>query len=168
MTGHAWGWFFQYPNPNTQPPGVAVGVGVAEGVAVGVGVTLGVTEGVAEGLGVTLGVTDGVTLGVTEGVALGVLDVGVEVGVTLGVVVAVGVGVPPPVVPTSRKTWSGASASPTQVVLRPQVGQTAKPPPGFCQAAAIVHLDGPVLPAPLAGRGKVLPRLHRDPVIPPQ
>ena len=62
MTGHAWGWFFQYPNPNTHPPGVALGVGVTVGVAEGVGVTVGV--GVAEGVGVGLGVTEGVGVGV--------------------------------------------------------------------------------------------------------
>ena len=78
VTGHAWGWFFQYPNPNTHAPGV--GVAVAVGVADGVGVALGVTDGVE----------DGVALGVTVGVTLGVV-----VGVTVGVAVGVGVGVPP-------------------------------------------------------------------------
>jgi hypothetical protein len=64
VTGHAWGWFFQYPNPNTHPPGVALGVGVTVGVAEGVGVTVAV--------GVTLGVAVGVAVGVTVAVGVGV------------------------------------------------------------------------------------------------
>lgn len=72
VTGHAWGWFFQYPNPNTHPPGVAVGVGVTVGVAGGVGVGLGVTEGVGVVVGVAVGVAVGVTLGDTLGLGVGV------------------------------------------------------------------------------------------------
>jgi hypothetical protein len=63
-------------------------------------------------------VPDGVGLGVPDGVGLGVPD-----GVGLGVPVGVGVGVPPPIVPTNRNIWSGAGASPTQVVLTPHVRQ---------------------------------------------
>ena len=72
MTGHAWGWFFQYPNPKTHPPGVALGVGVTVGVAEGVGVGLGVTDGVGVVVGVAVGVAVGVTLGDTLGLGVGV------------------------------------------------------------------------------------------------
>jgi len=60
VTGHASGWFFQYPCEKTHPLGVAVGVGV--GVTVGVGV--GVAVGVAVGVGVIVGVGVGVAAGV--------------------------------------------------------------------------------------------------------
>src|SRR5690349_10962229 len=82
-----------------------------------------------------------------------------------GVLVAVAVGVlvgPPgvavgPAVPSRRKTWSGTPGSILQVVLRtPQaLHAEAKPPPGFCQAAALldctvrsVQPNSPVVPPP--------------------
>src|SRR5437773_12529014 len=40
----------------------------------------------------------------------------------------------PPVVPLSRNTWSGPLAVEMQVSFAVQVGQIAKPPPGFCHA----------------------------------
>src|SRR5437870_2096161 len=52
--------------------------------------------------------------------------------------VGVGVGVATAKQPTILNTWSGAAASIPQVApLLPQVVQgVAKPPPGFCHAAA--------------------------------
>ena len=99
VTGHASGWFFQYPNPNTHPAGVADGDTLGLTLGVADGDTLGLTLGVADGdtLGLTLGVTDGDTLGLTLGVADGVtlgLTLGVADGVTLGLEVGVGVGLP--------------------------------------------------------------------------
>ena len=50
--------------------------------------------------------------------------VGVAVGVALGLPVGLGVGVPPPVVPTSRNTWSKSSGtSLKQMGLRSQAMQ---------------------------------------------
>ena len=85
-------------------------------------------HGVAVGLGVTGGV------GVGDGVG-GVVAVAVAVGV--GDPVAVGVGVPARQ-PISLNIWSGTPGSiPQATFLTPQeVQDVAKPPPGFCQAAA--------------------------------
>ena len=95
-----------------------------------VDVAVGVTVAVAVGVGVTLGI------GVAIGVAVGVT---VAVGVVVGVVEGdgVGVGIPPPPVPMSRNTWSGAVLpNEAQAVLRTQTTQRVpKPLPGFCQAA---------------------------------
>ena len=110
--------------------GRGLGVGACRGVGVGLGVAVGVTVAVAVGVGVILGV------GVAVGVAVGVT---VAVGVAVGVVEGdgVGVGVPPPPVPMSRNTWSGAVwPNKAQAILRIQMTQPVpKPLPGFCQAA---------------------------------
>jgi hypothetical protein len=111
-----------------EPRGVGRGAGLGRDLGVGVG--LGGELGVAVGVGVTVGVGAGV--GVDVGVAVAV---GVGVGVVEGI--GVGVGVPPPLVPMSRNTWSGAvSPNKAQVTLRIQMTQPVpKPLPGFCQAA---------------------------------
>ena len=104
------------------------------GVTLGVDVVVGVIVAVAVGVGVTLCV--GVAVGVSVAVAVGVgVGVGVEVGVAVGV--GVGVGVPPPAVPMSRNTWSGAVCCNTaHITLRIQTTQPVPNPlPGFCQAA---------------------------------
>jgi len=104
---------------------------VAEELAMNVAgfvVAAGVGIGVEVGVGVAVGVAVGGGVGLAGGVDVAV---GVKVAVAVGVGVAGGV----PIVPMSRNIWSGADGSPTQVVLGLQVGQTPKPPPGFCQAA---------------------------------
>ena len=122
----------------TQPRGEGRGIGVGRGRGRGVPLGVGVGLGVAVGVGVGLGVADGVGLALGVEVGLGVevaLGVGVCVGV--GLVEGVGVGVPPPIVPTSRNTWSGAvSPNAAHVTLRIQITQPVPNPlPGFCQAA---------------------------------
>jgi hypothetical protein len=93
-----------------------VGRGAGVGRDLGVGVDLGVALGVAVGIGVAVGV------GVSVGVAVAF---GVGVGVVEGV--GVGVGVPPPFVPMSRNTWSGAVwPNKAQAVLRTQMTQPAQ------------------------------------------
>jgi hypothetical protein len=95
---------------------------------------------VGVGVGVVVGVAVGVAVAVAVGVRVGVdvaVGVGVTVAVGVGVVEGVVVGLPPPLVPMSRNTWSGAvSPNEAHVILRIQMTQPVpKPSPGFCQAA---------------------------------
>lgn len=110
------------------------GVGRGLGVGRGRGVARGVGVGVA--VGIAVGVDVGIAVGVVVGVGV-VAGVDVAVGVGVSEAIGVGVGVPPPAVPMSRNTWSGAVwASAAQVTLRIQLTQPVpKPLPGFCQAA---------------------------------
>lgn len=130
---------------------VAVFTGVLVGVNVGVDVFVAVFTGVF--VGVNVGVLVEVAVAVFVGVKVGVfvavaVFTGVFVDVNVGVAVFVLVGVAQPTlfVPTIWKTWSGVAASIPHVAplcAQPIHAGMAKPPPGFCHAAA--ELDVAIL-----------------------